>query len=170
MVRPLKIRAVMTHMLVHQKFNPTSRPPTVEEMEDLQQEFPKDVIVLDQYHGDIISVPPGYGHAVLNLRENVKIAIEMVLEQELPLYAISWYYLARREFRDSAPRDYVQWFAHAVDVAKEYYLRRRERRCAQLDATVSQQQHVIDEQQRRIADLQKRLEQLQEVVDSREGQ
>jgi len=67
-----------------------SSPPSVEQMHAIAQELGSDAVLLHQRHGDVVCVLPGWGHTVINRRPCIKVAVDLVRDTEVHLYAIAW--------------------------------------------------------------------------------
>lgn len=63
------------------------------------------LIVLEQRHGDMVYVPPGYLHGVTNVTACVKIAWDLYDLKHIPAYVAAWHHIASRF--TSAPDDYM---------------------------------------------------------------
>lgn len=57
------------------------------------------VQLIEQHAGQMITVPPGVVHCVVNLQPCVKIAWDYIVPDHLPLYLRCWSELARRTTR-----------------------------------------------------------------------
>lgn len=67
-----------------------SCPPSVDQMNAIAQELGADAIIHHQRHGTVVCVLPGWGHTVINRRPCVKVAVDLVRDTEVHLYAIAW--------------------------------------------------------------------------------
>lgn len=92
---------------------------TYDQMQAIAEHFgPEKVDLVPHHHGQIMHVPAGWAHGVLNVRECAKVAIEGVYNDCLHLYAISYDHY-RRTNSTLLPKDYPCWFQHAVEIAIE---------------------------------------------------
>jgi hypothetical protein len=83
--------------------------------EELRKEMGRDkVFTLDQHHGDMIEVAPGWGHAVENLSPNVKIAWDRCQWKHLRNYVVSW----KRHAKLKVPGDYALLDQHLLKMAR----------------------------------------------------
>lgn len=98
-------------------------PLTKREMKRLRKALPKHVVIFYQFHGEIVTIPPGFPHMVINLAANIKVALDVIRENELHLYALTWKYLSCGPFKDNPPRDYVKWFQHTFELCKAEFLK-----------------------------------------------
>lgn len=57
------------------------------EMDVIAAALPDDVLIVDQHHGEVVLVPPGWVHAVVNVEENWKLARDYAHRSEIPIYA-----------------------------------------------------------------------------------
>jgi len=77
------------------------------EMECINKEFPNDTVLVGQCHGDVVFVPPGWVHAVTNLRPNWKLARDYFCDQEIPSYAFFRKKIGCGIFGQRVPADYM---------------------------------------------------------------
>jgi oxalate decarboxylase/phosphoglucose isomerase-like protein (cupin superfamily) len=68
-----------------------------------------------QCDGDVVHVPPGWVHMVVNTAASVKVAFDMVKASAMVRYAMSWARIATQVTKHNAP-DYMDFPAHAVEV------------------------------------------------------
>jgi len=79
---------------------------TAEEMKVIHDKFPETTVLVEQYHGDVVFVPPGWVHAVTNVKANWKLARDFFIEEEYPLYAFFLKTIGSRIFGQRMPADY----------------------------------------------------------------
>jgi hypothetical protein len=95
---------------------------TPEHVEELEILFPGQVIQLYQKDNDIIKVPVGWAHQVINIRPSVKFAFDTLVTQELPAYAYIHSHLISPYAR--MPDDYRGWSlaveSRLVNIAKAF--------------------------------------------------
>jgi hypothetical protein len=85
--------------------NPTL---TAEEMAYIAKHNSQHCFYKDQTHGMIIIVPPGYIHAVTNIRPNFKFALDRVQRDQAPYVTIVRETIAVPYFGKRMPDDYVR--------------------------------------------------------------
>lgn len=116
--RPSAIRRAITTLQTVMGCAFDTRAPTEAEMLRVAALMPGDVVVFRQGHGDIVTIPPAFGHAVVNLAGNAKVATEVVHGDELHLYALAWGSIGTEVLGGQAPSDYVSWFQHAFEICR----------------------------------------------------
>ena len=83
---------------------PTRITFTAQQRQQLQDVFPDDVTVIEQYPGEEVHVPPGHVHCVTTVASSIKYAWEVIDLQRLLLYASNLCHIFSR-FRDGANND-----------------------------------------------------------------
>lgn len=92
-----------------------ARPLTHKEMKRLQRMLPAGACyIIPQRHGQMITVPAGWAHMVVNVLPCIKVALEGVHNEDLSLYAISHAYI-KGKFPPLIPIDYPCWLAHTAE-------------------------------------------------------
>jgi hypothetical protein len=81
------------------------------QMKALQAGCPEYVRLEYQCHGDIMRVPMGWAHAVLNLRPCIKVAFDVVEEAMLPMIALMQTLIGSAVFGQRSAEDYGGVFA-----------------------------------------------------------
>ena len=77
-------------------------------VQQLQQDLGADaVVVLEQHHGDVVTVPPGWVHQVSNRQTCLKIANDLYVKCNYGLYALLWRRIASPLFGKAMFPDYV---------------------------------------------------------------
>lgn len=64
------------------------RAAAVDAAVQLARDLPEAVVVIFQHPGDLVQVPAGWAHTVLNIEPNLKVAVEVVRAAEVPLIPI----------------------------------------------------------------------------------
>ncbi len=84
---------------------------------ELQADFGAEKLpIIEQRHGDLVIVAPGWAHAVQNLRPNVKIAWDRCRASNLRKYVTSWKRHAKLKLK--VKKDYALLELHLVKLAK----------------------------------------------------
>ena len=65
------------------------RALTLAEMRLLEEKMPEGVTIIAQHPGDLIYIPPGWVHAVINMRHCIKFAVDLFVPTHLHMYALS---------------------------------------------------------------------------------
>ena len=80
---------------------------TLEQVDELRGAVPG-VVVLRQCAGDLITVPAGWMHAVINRADACKLAFDCFEVDKFHLYAQSWRQIASKYTKTSQADDYMQ--------------------------------------------------------------
>ena len=80
---------------------------TLKQLDELRGALP-DVVVLQQCAGDLITVPAGWMHSVINRADACKLAFDCFELDEFHLYAQSWRQIASKHTKTAQADDYMQ--------------------------------------------------------------
>jgi len=78
-----------------------------EEIEMIHKKFPTTTVLVQQKHGGVVHVPPGWVHCVTNLSPNWKLARDFFVEEEMPSYAFFLKKIGSRVFGQRMAADYM---------------------------------------------------------------
>ena len=65
------------------------RALTVEESRHLKSHFDEEVILVYQHGGDVVTVPPGWAHCVINMEDCIKVAVDVYVKKDMFAYITS---------------------------------------------------------------------------------
>ena len=80
------------------------------------------VRIVWQHHNDVITVPPGWAHQVVNLKPCLKVAFDFASPSAMPVYAIVHKQVLSRLVGAANTPDYTAWIAGMEDVITEMML------------------------------------------------
>ena len=80
---------------------------TLEQVDELRETLPG-VVVLRQCAGDLITVPAGWMHSVINTADACKLAFDCFELDKFHMYAQSWRQIASKHTKTAQADDYMQ--------------------------------------------------------------
>ena len=77
------------------------------------------VHIISQCHGDMIMIPPGWLHQVVNKLPCIKLAWDFYTLEGLVKYVSSWQHIGQPLMRDKASADYTNFMGVALKVLEK---------------------------------------------------
>ena len=62
---------------------------TLAEIRLLKVKVPEIIIIIAQHSGEVVYIPPGWVHAVINMRHRIMFAVDMYVPTHMRMYAFS---------------------------------------------------------------------------------
>ena len=98
-----------------QKVREHGRALTLAEMRLLKEKVPEGNIIIAQHAGELMYIPPGWVHAVINMQHCIKFAVDMYVPAHMHMYALSMALVGSPYTRGRMVTDYM-YVQHATVV------------------------------------------------------